>query len=266
MAKKIGFIGGGNMASAIYGGILENHIAAREDIHVFDINRDKLLADAQRVGFQPAQSNIALVQECDVIFFAIKPQFIAQVLEEIRPYVRKEQFFISIVAGWSNEKIKAGLGQTGRVLRVMPNTPLLVGEGMSCLCAENDLSEEEFAFAKQVFSGMGCIQVLPEKQIAAFASIAGSGPAYTYMFIEALADAGCADGLPRNLCYRIASQMVLGSAKMVLETQTHPGALKDAVCSPGGTTIEAVYALEKEGFRGAVMKAVKKCTEKFNRL
>ena len=266
MAKAIGFIGGGNMASAIYGGILKNHLASPEDIHIFDINLDKLCSDAQRVGFCAAKSNIDVVQRCDVVFLAIKPQFTEQVLDEIRPHVRSEQFFISIVAGCSNEKLKAGLGASGRLLRVMPNTPLLVGEGMSCLCAEHDLSPQEFDFAKRVFSGMGRIEVLPEKQIAAYASIAGSGPAYTYMFIEAMADAGCADGLPRDLCYRIAAQTVLGSAKMVLETGQHPGALKDAVCSPGGTTIEAVYALEKNGFRGAVMKAIRKCTEKFNRL
>ncbi len=162
--------------------------------------------------------------------------------------------------------MKSVLGQNCRLLRVMPNTPLLVGCGMSCLCHENDLTKEEFDFVQSVFSGMGRTMVLHESQIAAFASVAGSGPAYVYIFIEAMADAACKLGLPRNIAYEMAAQTCIGSGQMVLQTGKHPGELKDAVCSPGGTTIEAVYALEQGRFRATVIDAIDRCTEKFYKL
>lgn len=266
MKRKIGFIGAGNMASAIYGGILSGHLAEGSDLILYDINQEKLAQTVERIGCEAAASNEEVVQKADLVFLAIKPQFLAPVLEQIRPYVKKEQAFISIVAGWTIEKLKNGLGESARLLRVMPNTPLLVGHGMSCLSIEHDLTQDEFDYVHSIFSGMGRVEVLPEKQIAWFASIAGSGPAYVYMFIEAMADAGCKLGLARDLSYRLAAQTCIGSGHMVLETGQHPGALKDAVCSPGGSTIEAVYALEKGGFRAAVIDAIDACTEKFYKL
>ena len=266
MGLKIGFIGAGNMASAIYGGILANNLADGSDLVLFDIDTPKLEAACQNTGAEMASSNADVVEKADIVFLAIKPQFLAPATDEIRPFITKEKCFISIVAGWTNEKLKAALGDQARILRVMPNTPLLGGAGMSCLSAQNDLMEEEFALAKQIFEGMGRVMVMDEKYIAAFSGIAGSGPAYVYMFIEAMADAGCKLGLPRALSYEMAAQTCIGSGKMVLETGKHPGELKDAVCSPGGSTIEAVFALEQGGFRAAVIDCIDKCVEKFHRL
>lgn len=264
--KKIGFIGNGNMASAIYKGMLSSGLSKPENIIVSALDPNKLEKKAKEIGFVAAKSNREVVEKSDIIFLAVKPQYLGDVMVDIRPAVNASKAFISIVAGWTNVKLKASLGSEGRVLRVMPNTPLLVGEGMSCLCAENDLTEEEFIYIQSVFAQMGQVEVLEEKHIAIFSGVAGSSPAYTYMYIEALADAACKWGLPRHIGYRVVAQAVLGAAKMVLETKEHPGALKDAVCSPAGTTIVAVQALEDRGFRAAVMDCVDRCTEKFNQL
>ena len=264
--QKIGFIGGGNMASAIYRGILNNALTAPKDIVVYDIDADKLQSTAAELGITAATSNGEVVQSCAIIFIAVKPQFTQGVLDEIKPLITKENAFISIVAGWSNERLLAALGPNGRVLRVMPNTPLMVGEGMSCLCAEHGLTADEFTYVKSVFDHLGRTEILPEKQIAAFSGLAGSSPAYAFMMIEAMADAGCLLGLPRDISYRVSAQALLGSGKMVLESGSHPAALKDAVCSPGGTTIEAVFALEQGGFRAALIDAIVRCTDKFNKL
>jgi len=266
MKRTIGFIGAGNMATAIYTGILTNHLAEPSDLILYDIDENKLKATAAKIGCQAAVSNVDVVNKSDIVFLAIKPQYLTDVASEIKGMIRSEQVFVSIVAGWGNDKLKGILGSSCRLLRVMPNTPLLVGCGMSCLCMENDLSKEEFEYIQSVFSGMGRTMVLHEKQIAAFASIAGSGPAYVYIFIEAMADAACKLGLPRNIAYEMAAQTCIGSGEMVLQTGKHPGELKDAVCSPGGTTIEAVYALEQGSFRATVIDAIDRCTDKFNRL
>lgn len=264
--KKIGFIGNGNMASAIYKGMLLSGLAKPENIIVSALDPNKLAKKAEEIGFTAAKSNREVVEKSDIIFLAVKPQYLGDVMVDIRPAVNASKAFVSIVAGWTNVKLKASLGNEGRVLRVMPNTPLLVGEGMSCLCSENDLTEEEFIYIQSVFAQMGQVEVLDEKQIAIFSGIAGSSPAYTYMYIEALGDAACKWGLPRHVAYRVAAQAVLGAGKMVRDTGEHPGALKDAVCSPAGTTIVAVQALEDRGFRAAVMDCVDRCTEKFNQL
>ena len=264
--KTIGFIGAGNMATAIYTGILANNLAKASDIILYDIDEDKLQKTAQSVGCRAAVSNIDVVNKSDIVFLAVKPQYIAEAAKGFSAHIRQDQVFVSIIAGWNNEKLKSVLGANCRLLRVMPNTPLLVGCGMSCLCMENDLNKEEFDFVASVFSGMGRTMVLHESQIAAFASVAGSGPAYVYIFIEAMADAACKLGLPRNIAYEMAAQTCVGSGEMVLQTGRHPGELKDAVCSPGGTTIEAVYALEQGGFRATVIDAIDRCTEKFNKL
>ncbi len=266
MTQTIGFIGAGNMATAIYTGILSNDLANAQDLILYDIDKDKLSATQQRIGCVAASSNEEVVEKSDIVFLAVKPQYLSGVAAQIKDHAREQQYFVSIVAGWSNEKLKNALGSKIRLLRVMPNTPLLVGCGMSCLCVENDLTKAEFDYVQSVFAGMGRTMNLHEAQIAAFASVAGSGPAYVYIFIEAMADAACKLGLPRNIAYEMAAQTCIGSGEMVLKTGKHPGELKDAVCSPGGTTIEAVYALEQGGFRATVIDAIDRCTDKFNRL
>ncbi len=266
MAKRIGFIGAGNMATAIYSGILSHHLSDANDIFVSALHWDTLQEKARKFGFTAVKNNEEVIHNSDLVFLAVKPQYLAGVLEPLQPLIRREQAFISIVAGWTNDKLKQALGSNGRVLRVMPNTPLLVGQGMSCLCTEHDLTCEEFTYVQNVFEALGQVVMLEEKLIAAFSGLAGSGPAYVYMFIEAMADAGVKLGLPRALSYQLAAQTCLGSAEMVLKTGEHPGALKDAVCSPAGTTIEAVFALEQGGFRGTVIDAIDRCTKRFEQL
>ena len=172
------------------------------------------------------------------------------------------KFVISIVAGWTYEMLERALPDTTRFVRVMPNTPLSVGEGMSLLSQRCKCSEEEFAFAKSIFASAGKVAEVEDHMFTAATSISGCGPAFVFQFIEALADGGVRYGVPRALAYELAAQTLLGSAKMVLESGEHPGKLKDAVCSPGGTTIEGVYALEKGGMRAAVMEALGATVEK----
>ncbi len=263
MRQTIGFIGSGNMATAIYTGILDNDLAQAQDLVLYDIDADKLNSAKQQTGCKTASSNVEVVQQSDVIFLAVKPQYMPDVAAQIKGFIRPEAYFVSIVAGWSNEKLKNALGSSCRLIRVMPNTPLLVGSGMSCLCLENDLTEDEFKAIQCIFAAMGRTMNLHENQIAAFSSVAGSGPAYVYIFIEAMADAACKLGLPRSIAYEMAAQTCIGSGEMVLKTGKHPAELKDAVCSPGGTTIEGVHALEQGCFRAIVMDAIERCTEKF---
>lgn len=266
MKRTIGFIGAGNMATAILTGILSNGLAKGEDILLYDIDHSKLSVLEKDLGCRVARSNAEVVNESDVVFLAVKPQYFAGVAEEIRDSVRENQVLVSIIAGWLNARLHEALGEKARVLRVLPNTPLLVGKGMSCLCGEHDATQDEFDYIESIFKGMGRTMTLDEKDIAAFSGIAGSGPAYVYIFIEAMADAACKCGLPRNLAYEMAAQACVGAGEMVLHTKKHPGELKDAVCSPAGATIEAVHALEQGGFRAAVIDAIERCTEKFNRL
>ena len=225
--KTIGFIGGGNMATAIIGGILQSGIAAKEQLIAADTSENALAALQERFGIRTTHSN----QE-------------------------------SIAAGTSRQAIDSLFGQEIKLIRAMPNTPALVGEGMSALCANSRVSEAELAEIRSIFSSFGACEVVSESMIDTVVGVSGSSPAYVYLFIEAMADAAVADGMPRAQAYRFAAQSVLGSAKMVLETGSHPGALKDAVCSPGGTTIEAVAILEEEGMRHAVIRAQRACVQK----
>ncbi len=263
---KIGFIGMGNMAQAILGGIIEKEVFPPEDLLAFDLDSEKLKDASLKFGFMLGDSNAELVKACDLIFLAVKPQYFAGVAKEICDLVTPEKAFISIMAGLSNDNIKAHLGEHARILRVMPNLPLTVGEGMTCLCAEHDLTLTEYALAVSTFSAVGRVEILSEKDISAFAAIAGSSPAYVFLFLEAMADAACMAGIPRSVAYPVCAQAVLGSAKLALSSQHHVAELKDMVCSPGGTTIEGVYALEQGGFRKTVMDSVLKAVEKFDRM
>lgn len=251
------------MASAIYSGMLKNGISKGSDIFVYDINTDKLLQTAEQLGIIAAKSNIEVVNKCQMVFLAVKPQYLKSVLDEIQPVTDESTAFVSIAAGWDNRRLKEGLAGA-RICRVLPNTPLMVGEGMSTICIENDFTDEEMQYLKDIFEGCGKVEMASEGQISAISAISGSGPAYASIFIEALADAACLHGLPRDVAYKLAAQTLVGSGKMALETGLHPGQIKDAVCSPGGATIEAVYALERGAFRATVMEAVEAAVEKFN--
>ena len=204
-------------------------------------------------------------KSADIILLAIKPGAMHTVLSEIKGIIG-EKPIVSIAAGWSADMIKSVAGEGTKVLRLMPNTPLMVGEGMSVFETPSNLSEPERLLIEQVFSALGSIEYAPGKLMDAVTAVSGSGPAYVFMFIEALSDAGVLCGLPRAQALKLAAQTVLGASKMVLDTGRHPGVLKDAVCSPGGTTIEAVKSLEQDGFRGTVITAVEQCAQKSREL
>ena len=261
--KKLGFIGAGNMGSAILGGVIGHGFLQADEIAVFDVSSEQCAKLQGKYGVTIAASERELIESSECVLLAVKPVYLKDVLEQAKPYANGKRF-ISIAAGWTFGMLTAILDkQSGaRVLRVMPNTPAMVGEGFTALCEETTLTPEEFAWAKALFDTLGETVVLPERLFDAVVAVSGSSPAYIYMMIEAMADAAVALGMPRALAYRAAAQATLGSAKMVLETGEHPAKLKDDVCSPAGTTIDAVRTLEREGFRSAVMDAMIACADK----
>ncbi len=263
---KIGFIGAGNMADAIIGGIVSAKIFKATDIIASAKTQKTLERISSKHGINVSLSNKEVAQASDIIVLAVKPQFLADVVGEIKDVEYSNKLVISIVAGQSLEKLSGMFGKSLKLIRVMPNTPALVGEAMSALSPNELVSEEESVMALSLFESFGKAEIVPERLQDAVVGISGSSPAYVYMFIEALADGAVAEGMPRAQAYKFAAQAVLGSAKMVLETGQHPGALKDAVCSPGGTTIEAVATLESLGFRNAVIEAERVCIDKSRNL
>ena len=262
---KIGFIGGGNMAEAIIGGMLASALCTKDDILVCDKNPAAL---KKYDGIKTSTDNIAALS-CDYVVLAVKPFILPIVLQELKDsgVVLDKTVFVSIVAGASVANIQSILGNEAKVVRVMPNTPAMVLEGMTVIAAkEEHVSDEAFSCVLSIFDAIGKTQVLPETMLNAVIGISGSSPAYVFMMLEAMADAGVRDGLSRETAYLLAAQSVLGSAKMVLESGKHPGELKDMVCSPKGTTIEAVAKLEKAGFRSAIISAIEACNRKANQL
>ena len=261
---RLGFIGGGNMAYAIAKGVVSSGLVVPSDITVNDTS-DVALLKFKELNIKTT-CDLKQLLDCDYIILAVKPQIVPSVLENIKnDYCDK--VFVSIAAGVSVEKIKNLLPFDAKVIRIMPNTPALVGEGMSVLAkATAPVEDDEFKNVEEIFKSIGKTEVLDESMINAVTSVSGSSPAYVFIMIEAMADAAVRDGIPRDMAYRLAAQSVLGSAKMVLETSKHPAELKDMVCSPKGTTIEAVAELEKSGFRNAIISAMKKCTDKANNM
>ena len=210
--------------------------------------------------------NKEVAKQSDILVLSVKPQVYPAVIKEIRDEVSSEQIIVTIAAGVYMEAAERQFGKEVKIVRVMPNTPALVGEGMSGLCCNEYVTEEEFDLVHKIFESFGKAEKITENLMDAVVGVSGSGPAYVYMFIEAMADAAVAQGLPRKQAYTFAAQTLLGSAKMVLETGQHPGELKDAVCSPAGTTIEAVNVLEKKGMRSAVIEAVTAAAKKNHQL
>lgn len=258
---KLGFIGAGNMGSAIIGGAVSAGIVNGADITVSDRDVEKLDALKTKYGINTVTDNSSCTA-CDIVFLCVKPNVLADVINEISGETNADTVFVSIAAGQSTEKIANLFGEPVKVVRVMPNTPALVGEGMSAVCINSNVDEDELNVVLGILRSFGKAEVVQEKLMDTVTAVSGSSPAYVFMFIEAMADAAVKGGMTRDMAYTFAAQSVLGSAKMVLETGMHPGALKDMVCSPGGTTIDAVAVLENEGMRNAVMKAMEACIEK----
>lgn len=258
---EIGFIGTGNMGYAIMKG-LSKHNSAKKMV-VTDLQYEKARQVAKELGAEAVKSN----QECAVrshyIILAVKPQYYFDVLAEIKDSLTSEHILISIAPGITIKKIQDCVGEKIRVVRTMPNTPALVGEGMTGVCYDTILfTQEERNDIEIIFNSFGKMQMVSESLMNAVVCVSGSSPAYAYLFIEALADSAVKYGLARDVAYEMAAQTLLGSARMVLETGQHPGKLKDQVCSPGGTTIAAVAALEEFGFRNAIIKAADACYKK----
>ena len=259
---KLGFIGTGNMAGAIMGGIIKKGIIAPEEIIGSDIMEAGRERTKKEHGIHVTADNIEVTQKAEVLVLSVKPQFYAQTIAEIKDAVREDQLIITIAPGKTLAWLEEQFGKKVKLVRCMPNTPALVGEGMTGVCCNEEVSDAEMQDVLKILESCGKAEMLPERLIDVVVSVSGSSPAYVFMFIEAMADAAVADGMPRAQAYRFAAQAVLGSAKMVLETGKHPGELKDMVCSPGGTTIEAVRVLEEKGMRSAVIEAMKACVKK----
>lgn len=255
---KIGFIGTGNMGYAMIKGLLK--VFNADQIIITDVNKEKMEQISSETGVACAGSNAECANQCEYLVLAVKPQYYDSVLQNIANVVTEKHIILSIAPGITIAQLKDKLGIDRRIVRAMPNTPALVGEGMTGIAYEQErFSVQEQETMAQFFGSFGRMRVVQEGLMDAVVCVSGSSPAYVYLFIEALADSAVKYGLPRGDAYEMAAQAVLGSAKMVLETGLHPGVLKDQVCSPGGTTIAGVAALEEHGFRSSVMKASDAC-------
>ena len=262
---KLGVIGAGNMGSAIIRGYIGNG-ADPQSVIVCGHHPERLEPMAAELGITLMSSAVELTEVSDVVLLAVKPKDAGKVLEEINPAFTPGKILVSIVAGKTMEDLAAVCPAAEKIIRVMPNTPALVRSGMTALCWNDSVGEEEFEAVKEIFEGIGRVQEVPENQMDAVTGLSGSGPAFVYLFIDALSDAGVLCGLTRAQALELAAQTVYGSARMVLETGTHPAALRDAVCSPGGTTIEGVRELEAGAFRSTVIEAVIAACEKSKKL
>jgi len=262
MSKKIGFIGCGNMGSSMVGGLIKSGFLKAEDIIVSTKTETSLKRLEDQFQVKTTLDSTIVAKESDIIILAIKPFMFKQMINEIRSELTEDKLIITIAAGITISNMEEWISGNSKIIRTMPNTPALVGQAMSAVCPNKNVTKDELDYCFKIFESFGeCVQ-LEEKDFHGFIALCGSSPAYVFMFIEAMADAAVKLGIPRVKAYKMAAQSVLGSSKMVLETGKHPGELKDMVCSPAGTTIDAVAELEKLGFRNSVIQAMDKCAEK----
>lgn len=262
MDKRFGFIGAGNMAKAMIGGMLSSGLILPENIIASSKTQETLNKIENEFNINTSLDNKKVSEISDYLILAVKPNMYDSILKEIKSSIKEDSIIIIIAAGVSIEDIKRSLGHNQIVVKAMPNTPALVGEGMTAISFDKKINIENKTEILEIFKSFGRVEELDEYLMDGFTAIAGSSPAYVYVMIEAMADAGVLAGIPRKAAYKMASQAVLGAAKMVLETGTHPAELKDNVCSPGGTTIEAIAKLEEKGFRTAIIEAMRVCEEK----
>lgn len=258
---KIGFIGCGNMAKAMIAGIIKKGVVAPADIMGTNSRQSSADAAAQELGINTSTDNLALVDACDYIFLSVKPQMYEKVIAEIKDHViGTDKVIITVAPGKTVAWLTEHFGGPVQIIRTAPNTPALVGEGLTGYYADPEISEERVTFVVSLLESLGETVAVAEKLIDVIGAVGGSSPAFIYVFIEALADGGVAEGLPRDVALKVSAQAVLGSAKMVLETGEHPGTLKDRVCSPGGSTIKGIEALELRGYRGTITNAIRTTT------
>jgi pyrroline-5-carboxylate reductase len=262
----VGFLGAGQMATALAtgwakAGLLDvKHSTAADPVPGARENFSRV------TGIQAVESNLQVLANCDVLILAVKPQVMDLVLAELKPAIRESHLIVSIAAGVTLQTLGDRLGDKARLVRVMPNTPCLVGASATGFSPAPSATPDDAALVERLFSAVGVAYRVQEHLLDAVTGLSGSGPAFVYLFIEALADGGVKCGLPRNVAMSLAAQTVFGAAQMVLQTGQHPGALKDAVASPGGTTIAGLHALERAAFRGAAMGAVEAATQRAQEL
>lgn len=253
---KIGFIGMGNMAQAIAAGFVNSKKITSQDLFAYAPNQEKLKANAQKIGFVPLASNKEVAQKSDAVFVCCKPYQIEGVLAEVKGALDGKAI-VSVAAGWTFDSYAKFLDTNKtRVLCVMPNTPARIGKGVILLEEKNTLNADEAKQIKDLLSSLGMLETIPASLMGIGGAVSGCGPAFMDLIIEAYADAAVKYGFSRAQAYRLVSQTMLGSAALQLETGEHPGVLKDAVCSPGGTTIRGVGALEKAGLRTACVQSI----------
>jgi pyrroline-5-carboxylate reductase len=263
---KIGFLGAGKMATALAEGFVRGELIVPREIIASDPHDVARRHFTDEVGARTVTANAEVAKFADVLILATKPDRVLAALEDIHKLFTGNHLLISIAAGVTISKLEAALPEGAHVIRVMPNTPALVGAGAAAYALGNSATAANGELAKKLLSSVGVAVQVKESLLDAVTGLSGSGPAYVYQFIEALSDGGVAAGLPREIATQLAAQTVLGAAKMVLETGQHPGALKDQVTSPGGTTIEGLHELEKGRMRAIVMSAVRASSEKSKKL
>lgn len=262
MDKIIGFIGAGNMAGAMIEGMINSNLIPPGNIIASSKTKATIQMMDTKYGIKTTLDNKEVTRASDFLVIAVKPYMYEEVLKEIREEIKDGAIIIAIAAGISTTYIEKLLGKEKLIVKAMPNTPAMVGQGMTALSFSKSINDENREEVIKIFNSFGKSEIMDENLMDAFTAIAGSSPAYVYMMIEAMADGGVQQGIPRPQAYKMAAQAVLGAAKMVLDTGLHPGVLKDNVCSPGGTTIDAVTKLEEKGFRSAIIEAMAVCGEK----
>lgn len=258
---KVGFIGAGNMGTAMMQGMLQSGEVKASDMMVSDRLVEMLEDRKAKYGVQITANNCDVAKFAEVLILAVKPQFYETVIDEIKDAVREDAIVVSLAAGKTIDWICEQFEKRVKLIRTMPNTPCMVDAGMIGMCPNEKVTEEEVALVQRLCSSFAKTEVLAENLLDVVTAVSGSAPAYVFMFIEAMADAAVAGGMPRAQAYTFAAQAVFGSAKMVLDTKKHPGELKDMVCSPAGTTIQAVRVLEEKGLRSSVIEAMMKCLD-----
>ena len=264
--KRVGFIGGGNMGEALVRGLIGANVVPADLIAATDVRTERTRELTKQYGIAAHGDNARCVREADVVILAVKPQVMGDVVREIAPTVTARHLLISIAAGVATATIRAALGKDARIIRVMPNTPALVLHGATAIARGRGLERDDLATAEEIFGAVGRVVILDEDLMDAVTGLSGSGPAYVAIVIESLADGGVKMGLDRATAMTLATQTVLGSAHLLAETGMHPGALKDMVSSPGGTTIAGISALEEGGLRTTFIRAVERATQRSREL
>ena len=265
-SSKIAFLGAGNMAEALIAGILKAQLTKPQNIWATDVSKTRLESVETRFKIQVGLNNLEAAEWADIIVLAVKPQVMDEVLAGIKSTANQSRLFITVAAGYPIARFRSQLEPKALVIRAMPNTPSIVLEGATALSPGSGVSTNQLETAKEMFEAVGKVVVTEERLLDAVTGLSGSGPAYVYLMIEALADGGVRMGLPRQAAQLLATQTVFGTAKMILETGDHPGVLKDRVTSPGGTTIAGLHKLEQGGLRATLMNAVEAATQRSREL